>query len=57
MKKVEAGEEIFIARAGKPVARLIPAAKARKRVFGFDKRKWQLPDYSDAPSRTNSGSS
>ena len=49
LKKVEAGEEIVIARAGKPVARLIPAAKTRKRVFGFDKRKWELPEDFDAP--------
>ena len=49
LKKVEAGEEIVIARAGKPVARLVPAAKTRKRVFGFDKRKWELPEDFDAP--------
>src|SRR5205823_7306464 len=49
LKKVEAGEEIVIARAGKPVARLVPAAKTRKRVFGFDKRKWELPHDFDAP--------
>ena len=48
LKKVEAGEEIVIARAGKQVARLIPAAKTRKRVFGFDKRKWELPEDFDA---------
>lgn len=49
LKKVESGEEIVIARAGKPVARLVPAAKAQKRVFGFDKRKWELPDDFNAP--------
>ena len=49
LKKVEAGEEIVIARAGKPVARLVPARKAPKRVFGFDKRKWEIPDdFNDA---------
>ena len=49
LKKVESGEEIVIARAGKPVARLVPAGKTRKRVFGFDKRKWELPDDLNAP--------
>ena len=48
LKKVEGGEEIVIARSGKPVARLIKAGKA-KRVFGFDKRNWKLPDnFNDA---------
>ena len=35
LKKVEAGEEIVIARAGKPVARLVPASGFRsKRTLG-----------------------
>ena len=49
LKKVEGGEEIVIARAGKPVARLVRAAKAQKRVFGFDKRSWEIPDDFDVP--------
>jgi prevent-host-death family protein len=35
LKKVEAGEEVIIARAGKPVARLVPASTATvKRLLG-----------------------
>ena len=37
LARVEAGEEITIARAGKPIARLCPApdaAAARKQAFG-----------------------
>ena len=35
LERAEAGEEIVIARAGKPVARLVPYASERpKRVFG-----------------------
>ena len=49
LKKVEAGEEIIIARAGKPVARLVPAVKATKRVFGFDKANWEVPDNFNDP--------
>ena len=49
LRKVEAGEEIVIARAGKPVARLVPAAKAQRRVFGFDKAKWKFPDDFNDP--------
>jgi prevent-host-death family protein len=31
LARVEAGEEILISRAGRPVARLLPAQKARAR--------------------------
>jgi len=31
LKRVEAGEEIVLARAGKPVAKLVPIASAKKR--------------------------
>jgi prevent-host-death family protein len=35
LERAEAGEEIVIARAGRPVARLVPYANDRpKRVFG-----------------------
>jgi prevent-host-death family protein len=35
LERAEAGEEIVIARAGKPVARLLPYAPERpKRIFG-----------------------
>ena len=46
-----AGEEIIIARAGKPVARLVPLATptARKRVLGSMAGKWTIPDDFDAP--------
>ncbi|MCW8141374.1 MAG: type II toxin-antitoxin system Phd/YefM family antitoxin [Planctomycetota bacterium] len=45
-----AGEEIVIARAGKPVARLVPAKKlAEKRVLGFLAGRLRVPDDFDAP--------
>jgi prevent-host-death family protein len=31
LARVEAGEEVLIARAGRPIARLVPARKARGR--------------------------
>ncbi len=48
--RVATGEEIVIAKAGKPVARLVPAAgKRRQRVPGSAKGKiWMAPDF-DAP--------
>ncbi len=46
-----AGEEIVIARAGKPVARLVPLAEAKKpdRVLGTLAGKLNISDDFDAP--------
>ena len=45
------GEEIVIARAGKPVARLVPLAapERRKRVLGTLAGKLNVSDDFDAP--------
>jgi prevent-host-death family protein len=37
LARVEQGEEIVIARAGRPVARLVPVAGRPGRVFGQDR--------------------
>ena len=47
LRRVAAGEEIIIARSGKPVARLVPAGTARR--FGQDEGKFDVPDDFDAP--------
>ena len=47
-----AGEEIVIARAGKPVARLVPLAdpsEPKKRVLGRMAGQFTIPDDFDAP--------
>jgi len=45
-----AGEEIIIAKAGRPVARLCPlAAPAGKRKLGSLEGKLRIPDDFDAP--------
>jgi prevent-host-death family protein len=45
VERAEAGEEIVIARAGKPAARLMPLAPvARVRRFGGWRGKVKLPD-------------
>jgi len=44
LQRVEKGEEITIARAGKPVARLVAVEAPAKRVLGFAKDLPQLPD-------------
>ncbi|MBV9401552.1 MAG: type II toxin-antitoxin system Phd/YefM family antitoxin [Bryobacterales bacterium] len=50
--RVMQGEEIVIAKAGKPVARLIPerAPAAAKRVPGIDKDKLWIADDFDSMS-------
>jgi prevent-host-death family protein len=43
--RAEAGEEIIIARGGRPVVKLMPIAKrATRRRFGALKGKLSLPD-------------
>ncbi len=45
-----AGEEIVIARAGKPVARLVPLEALKpKRILGLGKGVFDIPDDFDAP--------
>lgn len=46
---VAAGEEVVIAKAGKPVARLIPVESSRRRVLGQDKGLFEVPDDFDDP--------
>jgi prevent-host-death family protein len=48
--KAAAGEEIVIARSGKPVARLVPLAAApRKRRLGGLKGKMRMPENFENP--------
>jgi antitoxin (DNA-binding transcriptional repressor) of toxin-antitoxin stability system len=51
MPGVAAGEEIVIARGGKPVARLVPVEPKRaRRVLGMDAdKKFFIADDFDAP--------
>ena len=47
--RVAEGEEIVIARAGKPVARLVPIEPKPQRVMGQDDGLFEVPDDFDAP--------
>ncbi|GAB6063167.1 type II toxin-antitoxin system Phd/YefM family antitoxin [Deferrisoma palaeochoriense] len=48
LDRVSAGEEVVIAKAGKPVARLIPyTAVPPRRVFGRDAGLFTVPDDFD----------
>lgn len=44
VERAHAGEEIILAKAGKPYARLVPLAPARAREFGFLAGTVQLSD-------------
>jgi prevent-host-death family protein len=48
LARVEAGEEIVLARAGKPVAKLVPIARPERRPSGFARGKiWISEDFDD----------
>jgi len=50
LAKVVAGEEVVIAKAGKPIARLVPIANApRKRVLGTGEGDFTVPDDFNDP--------
>ena len=54
LARVSMGEEIVIARAGKPVARLLPIqpATSKKRISGIDKGKiWMAKDFNSMSRR------
>jgi prevent-host-death family protein len=51
LQRVAGGEEVTIANAGVPVARLVPIEKSQvKRKLGIDKGKIWIADDFDAPS-------
>ena len=50
VERVEGGEEIIIARAGRPAARLVPLTKVRgRRRLGLLDGKFKIPDDFNAP--------
>lgn len=50
VERVESGEEIVIARAGRPVARLVPLApRAGRRKLGLLDGRFRIPDDLNAP--------
>jgi prevent-host-death family protein len=51
LQRVACGEEVTIANAGVPVARLVPVEKSQvKRKLGIDKGKIWISDDFDAPA-------
>lgn len=50
VERAEAGEEIVIARAGKPVAKLVPLTRTRaRRRLGLLDGQFEIPDDFNAP--------
>lgn len=50
LARVEAGEEIIIMKAGRPVARLVPLApKPEPRPLGLDAGRFKVPEDFDEP--------
>ena len=50
LRRVAAGEEVVIAKAGKPVARLVSiSVPGRERKLGLDRGKVQIATDFDAP--------
>ena len=49
LRRVAAGEEIVIARAGTPVALLTRVTEPKRRTLGVDEGKFEVPDDFNAP--------
>jgi prevent-host-death family protein len=50
LERVALGEEVIIAKAGKPVAKLVPLAKQpKRRVLGSAKDEFTIPDDFNDP--------
>jgi prevent-host-death family protein len=49
LRRVAAGEETIISRAGEPVAKIIPIGSRTRRRFGIDRGVFEVPDDFDAP--------
>ncbi len=49
IEEVAEGEEVVIAKAGRPVARLVPIEKSARRKLGVLKGRLQIPGDFDAP--------
>ena len=49
VEQVENGEEVVLARAGTPVARIVPLRRAEPRVLGRWRGRVRMADDFDAP--------
>ena len=51
LEQVAAGEEIVIAKAGKPIAKLVPyhEIRAPRTLGGWEGRVWMADDFDELP--------
>jgi len=49
LERVVLGEEVIIAKAGKPVARLVAVHQPKTRIFGSAKGEFVVPDDFNEP--------
>jgi prevent-host-death family protein len=49
VRRVQSGEEIVIARGGKPVARLVAVEPSTRRALGRDRGRFTVPDDFNEP--------
>jgi len=49
LRRVAAGEEIVISRAGEPIAKIVPIENRARRRFGIDRGVFEVPNDFDAP--------
>ena len=49
LERVASGEEVTIAKAGKPVAKLVPAQAVERRRLGVDEGRMVVPDDFNQP--------
>jgi len=49
LERVALGEEVIIAKAGKPVAKLVPVHQPKTRIFGSAKGEFTVPDDFNEP--------
>ena len=49
LRRVAQGEEVVIARAGKPIARLVPISVRPASRLGLDTSDWDIPKDFDDP--------
>jgi prevent-host-death family protein len=49
LRRVAAGEDIVISRAGRPIAKIVPFVAPERRRFGIDRGVFEVTEDFDSP--------